>query len=1790
MSHAEFTGLIIGLHNFFFFFIDNIVGICFCSFLVVVFPVKTNLTFDPQIYKLLNVRSSKKKSDNKMKKKKNQHHSSNISIISSIFMNREKRNFRKISSMIAVLSIFLLVSNTNLQSSEDTQYINESLEKIMVFTAADPTAFISRWQTNLTQTGSTESNQIRIPLPQEGGTYNFTVDWGDGQSDNITQWNQPETIHTYAYEGIFTVNITGIIVGWSFSDAWNDDELKLIEISQWGCLNLGNYDFYFSGCQNLVLTATDALNLTGTTSLQGLFSSCHSLGSTGNLNSWNVSSVTNMRYMFWEAHDFNQDISTWNVSSVTDMEQMFSGAYRFNQSLADWNVSSVTTMDNMFFNAYDFNQNVSNWDVSSVTNMYYMFCQAHDFNQDIGNWNVSSVTNMASMLQSTYNFNQNISNWDVSSVTNMGEMFFQVSAFNQSLADWNVSSVTNMARMFQGAYDFNQNISNWDVSKVIYMNNMFEWALDFNQPLNNWNVSSVTNMANMFEETDYFNQPLNNWNVSSVTNMANMFNYAYVFNQNISNWNVSSVTTMASMFENAWDFNQTLSTWNVSSVTNMAGMFLAAYDFNQNISIWDVSSVTNMAGMFWAADDFNQNIGDWNVSSVTNMASMFAGASVFNQPIGDWNVSSVTDMSSMFVLAENFNQSLNNWNVSSVTDMSYMFDYANNFNQPLDNWNVSSVTYMNYMFFYANTFNQSLDNWNVSSVTDMSCMFYFANTFNQPLDNWDVSSVTDMSFMFDYATSFNQAIGDWNVSQVTDMSSMFYNVYNFNQNISNWNVSSVTDMSFMFYNAYNFNQNISTWNISSVTNMESMFSNVSIDTDYYDSLLLEWSNLPVQLGVNFDGGNSQYSTQALSARHKMSNDYNWVITDGGLNVTTWIENPVVLIIDYGDLFSYDVNASDLQEIDDFWLNDTTYFTIGSTGIITNITKLDVGEYWLSVSVNDTLNNILTQNMSITVIDAIKPTWIETPTNQIIDYGIPFIYNVNATDLVAIDEYWLNSTADFTIDNNGVIINASTLILGNYWLNISVNDTSNNILSVIIQITVLDLSAPTWIETPINQITDYGLSFHYDVNASDLVAISQYWLNDTSIFTIDNNGVISNITTIPLGIYWLNVSVNDTSNNILSVIIQITVLDLSAPTWIEIPTETIADIGKSFTYDLNATDNVAIDEYWLNSTADFTIDNNGVIINASTLIIGIYWLNISVNDTSNNILSVTFRIIVSDLSPPSWIETPTNQIIDYGIPFSYDVNATDPLGIDRYFLNDTSNFAIDNNGVITNITTIPLGIYWLNISAEDPSNYVLSRVIQINVTDLSAPTWIETPTNQIIDYGIPFSYDLNATDNVGISQYNLNDTSIFTIDNNGVISNITAIPLGIYWLNISVNDTSNNVLSHVIQINITDLSAPTWIEAPTNQIIDYGIPFSYDLNATDNVGISQYNLNDTSIFTIDNNGIISNITTIPLGIYWLNVSVNDTSNYVLSLVIQINITDLSAPTWIETPTNQIIDYGTLFSYDLNATDNVGISQYNLNDTSNFAIDSNGIVTNTSTLDYGIYILSISVNDTSNNVLVYVLQVIVYDDVFPFWIETPQNISLAFGLNLIYDLNASDNVAIDNYFVNNSLIFQISQTGVLSNITFLDVGIYFLNISVRDTTGNVNSTLINITVYDSISPEWVLEPENQIIEYGTSLDYNIRAIDNHILDYYHINDTVNFQIGETGRITNISTLNPGNYYLEIKAVDVSGNEITAEIMITVSDPEIPPDDKKSNNSLTNDILGGVMMVGIVFIIFLIAKKAK
>lgn len=123
--------------------------------------------------------------------------------------------------------------------------------------------------------------------------------------------------------------------------------------------------------------------------------------SRGEMNTWNVSLIKNMKGLFLGMKTFNENINDWDVSNVKTMEEMFFECSQFNQPLDKWNVSKVETMRSMFYKCVNFNQPLNNWNVSNVNDMQTMFLGCASLNQDFSKWVINSTARMVDMFKDT---------------------------------------------------------------------------------------------------------------------------------------------------------------------------------------------------------------------------------------------------------------------------------------------------------------------------------------------------------------------------------------------------------------------------------------------------------------------------------------------------------------------------------------------------------------------------------------------------------------------------------------------------------------------------------------------------------------------------------------------------------------------------------------------------------------------------------------------------------------------------------------------------------------------------------------------------------------------------------------------------------------------------------------------------------------------------------------------------------------------------------------------------------------------------------------------------------------------------------------------------------------------------------------------------------------------------------------------------------------------------------------------------------------------------------------------
>ena len=447
----------------------------------------------------------------------------------------------------------------------------------------------------------------------------------------------------------------------------------------------------------------------------------------------------------------------------------------------------------------------------------------------------------------------------------------------------------------------------------------------------------------------------------------------------------------------------------------------------------------------------------------------------------------------------------------------------------------------------------------------------------------------------------------------------------------------------------------------------------------------------------------------------------------------------------------------------------------------------------------------------------------------------------------------------------------------------------------------------------------------------------------------------------------------------------------------------------------------------------------------------------------------------------------SQNLTNSTDFNYNVNYTySETNTDSCWWTDdwgVTNLTLTCGDNLTNIGGWVEGLNQIIISINDSLNNVNSSSIAFTI-DATAPSFVDIANVSIYE-NQSVNFQINSTDaGVGIDCYSVNDTTNFNISCDGILNNITGLSNQIYYLNITVNDTLNNMASNIMWVNVSDVPVVDTIFPNINitypinnsNYSDNQIPINYTYS--DDVSISScWYSNDT--FTTNTTLTCGNNITITWsdGEHDVIVWVNDTSNNVNSSRVNFTI-DTIAPTF-DNLANQSIYNNQSLSFDIGATDTgVGVECFSVNDTTNFQIDCSGVLTNKTILSIQIYNLNITVNDTLGNTASNIMWVNVSNSTQPpvdttkpvVSLRTPLNNSIwttSSSVNFIY--NVTDTSAIDNCslwingVINGSVDTTITKDINQSFTRTLNNATYVWNVNCTDSFNNIgHSSVYNLSV--------------------------------------------------------------------------------------------------------------------------------
>ncbi len=416
----------------------------------------------------------------------------------------------------------------------------------------------------------------------------------------------------------------------------------------------------------------------------------------------------------------------------------------------------------------------------------------------------------------------------------------------------------------------------------------------------------------------------------------------------------------------------------------------------------------------------------------------------------------------------------------------------------------------------------------------------------------------------------------------------------------------------------------------------------------------------------------------------------------------------------------------------------------------------------------------------------------------------------------------------------------------------------------------------------------GLEIDVDGGEGDCINI----INTRVNFTISNCVLIGANTTAGAGVNLKNVTNGNLIGNTLSHSQQAFYFNHSS--FILMKSNTITDCRYSIQM-LSSSDNIIIDN-------NVSQNSRGIQLLLSS----------DYNTVVNNTFTNSFRGITLYESDYNIITNNTISLNDQGINI-IDENSNHNEIRWNVFWNNVES------GIESNSTNIFDSNYWSDYTGTDVDLDKIGDTPYyswVNLTDnhplMLLPNglafeWLETPTDQLVEYGSRLNYTLHwRVYSLLTYPLWLNDTFNFELLEDGSFVSVCPLPVGEYGVKIEFSDGYGNILEGVFTVSVRDTTSPAWAMEPTNQSILHGAELDFQITAWDLSGIDHWVMNDTTHFTISythypggSTARIINISLLEPGSYGLNLTVYDPYDNYSSVSFYFTVLDTSATTTLPT---------------------------------------------------------------------------------------------------------------------------------------------------------------------------------------------------------------------------------------------------------------------------------------------------
>jgi hypothetical protein len=721
-----------------------------------------------------------------------------------------------------------------------------------------------------------------------------------------------------------------------------------------------------------------------------------------------------------------------------------------------------------------------------------------------------------------------------------------------------------------------------------------------------------------------------------------------------------------------------------------------------------------------------------------------------------------------------------------------------------------------------------------------------------------------------------------------------------------------------------------TGNYSVINLSEYFYDNDTDDTLSYDFVYVTGHNVTVLISLtepfnatilpylNFFGTNT--------IRFRCFDGYNYTSSNNvTINVTGVNDLPIVQQVQNqtayaGTLKTISVFATDPDNDPLTYYDNTTLFNINpATGLIsfTPVTG-DIGNYSILINVSDGVTNI-SMIFNLSVINNTAPVLGGKPLPDIVttEGNLTALY-FNATD---IDEDDLLTFTTGCVPSNAKICNIITTNNSNengraqitftpnqtdidapgpvWTVTVTVNDSKGSTDSDTFTITIIDTEHyPQLSPYPIpNQKMKVNKTFSMYVYASDDDGNLNVFGDDTTLFNIitlgsDGYAKTGRINFTPnasdIGEYWVNITVNDDTGRYNWSLALFNVTPNTPPTIQPIPNQTAIE-DQLFTYLITASDEDPQDtlNYSHNGTYNgqpmFNITSTGLIsFTPNSSHTGSYEINISVTDGEATAWTMMNLTIGSYNDFPYWV--PPLE--------AYYVNETTYLNTTHW--NSTNILSYATNMTVWNSTLYEKNYTFILLDAYDE---------EFGTSQFTVFPAIEDQLDFFWTF-INFTNASNDTVTSGITLFDV--THPYYTGHNALINfTPTNAQVGVYYVNITVDDTTGRSNTSTVRIEVFNVNDAPVITGHTPDVTDYqnmteNSSMMFSVSAMDpDYGDSlhyQWALNGTNISGANQSQY--NYTTDFFSAGWRNVTVFvlDRQNTSTPLNWTINVSNVNRMGW------------------------------------------------------------------------------------------------------------------------------------------------------------------------------------------------------------------------------------------------------------------------------------------------------